>query len=294
LGYDDIEGYMGDESFQGAIVGRFGNRIGGGKFSIDGIEHRVTTNEGNNQLHGGPKGFNKVLWITSGITPNSVSLTYNSPDGEEGFPGNVDLTVTYTITDKNEFQIDYKGITDKPTLLNPTSHCYFNLTGCSDNTIINHELFIDADFITAVDKEMIPTGKLLKISGTPMDFAQPTPIGKNIDSEFEQIVLANGFDHNYVLNNTNGKVRKVASVYEPESGRKMEVLTNQAGLQFYSGNFLIYISKGKHNKPYAGRSGFCLEAQGFPDSPNKDNFPSVILRPGDIYKQTTIYRFSNE
>lgn len=292
LGYDDIKGFENDKSFLGAIVGRYGNRINRGKFILDGKEYQLSINDGVNHLHGGIKGFNKVFWEGEQLCSNSVKLTYHSPDGEEGYPGNVDIAVIYTLNDDNEFRIDYTGTADSPTILNPTSHCYFNLTGSPENNILNHELTINAEQITPVVAGLIPTGELDSVAGTPMDFRTPTPIGKHIDDEYKQLELAGGYDHNWVLNNFNGKVRSVCSLYDPLSGRVMEMLTDQPGLQFYSGNFLDGSIMGKNKIKYKHRSGLCLEAQGFPDSPNQPDFPSVVLNPGEVYKQVTIYRFS--
>lgn len=294
LGYDSIDGFVNDNSFQGAIVGRYGNRIAGGKFTIEGREYSVTQNEGPNQLHGGLNGFNKVIWNVENVDDNSITLSYLSPDGEEGYPGNVKIKVTYKITELNELKILYTGTTDKTTILNPTNHCYFNLTGSTDDTILEHIVYIDADYITRVDDQMIPTGELLEVKGTPMDFNTPRAVGENINEDYEQLILGSGYDHNYVLNNQNGSIRKVAEVFDPKSGRVLEVITDQPGLQFYSGNHLNDIKNGKGNKAYSRRAGLCLEAQGFPDSPNKPHFPSVVLKPGETYKQTTIYRFSNK
>lgn len=293
LGFDNLESYISDESFQGAIVGRYGNRIAGGRFVLEGIEYDLTRNEGANQLHGGSNGFNKVLWNVEEVNNNSIILSYDSPDGEEGFPGNVKITVEYKISDENEFQIYYSGTTDKTTVLNPTNHCYFNLTGTNGSNILDHIVQIDADYITEINKEMIPTGNLIPLEGTPMDFRAPTAVGKNINADLDQLKLGSGYDHNYVLNKNNGSVRKVAEVYDPVSKRVLEVFTDQPGIQFYSGNHVNQITNGKGNSAYSKHAGLCLEAQGFPDSPNKPHFPSVALRPGETYKQTTIYKFSN-
>ncbi len=294
LGYDDIKGFKSDGSFQGAIVGRYGNRIGNSKFELDGIEYKLTSNEGSNQLHGGSNGFNKVEWTAEEVNDNSVTLSYDSPDGEEGYPGNVKITVKYSITEDNELKIEYSGTTDKPTVLNPTNHCYFNLTGNPDNLIVDHVVRIDADYITPVNDQMIPTGELMSVDGTPMDFRSPKVVGEEIEADFEQLKLGGGYDHNFVLNNFNGSAKIAASVHDPVSGRVLEVITDQPGIQFYSGNFLDQSTKGKGNKPMLKRSGLCLEAQGFPDSPNKPQFPSVVLRPDEVYIQTTIYKFSSK
>ncbi|MBN1299957.1 MAG: galactose mutarotase [Melioribacteraceae bacterium] len=292
FGFEDLEGYEKDNSFQGSIVGRYGNRIREGKFKIDGTEYQLSLNDGPNHLHGGFKGFNKVLWTVEGHSKNLVKLSYLSADGEEGYPGNVKIEVTYTLTDKNELQIDYKGTTDAVTILNPTSHCYFNLTGNPESSILDHELMINADKFTPVDNTLIPTGEIIPVEGTPMDFREPALIGKRINEDTDQIKYGRGYDHNWVLNDYTGDVRSAATLYDSSSGRFMEVLTDQPGLQFYSGNFLDGSMIGKSGKKYNWRTALCLEAQKYPDSPNKPEFPSAVLKPGEVYKQSTIYKFS--
>ena len=292
LGFDDLASYEKDNTFQGSIVGRYGNRIAGGKFSLDGKVYQLNLNDGPNHLHGGPKGFFKVIWDIEQLDSQSVRLTYVSPDGEEGYPGEVKISVVYTITDDDALRIDYYGTTDRPTILNPTSHCYFNLSGTPKNTILDHELMLNADFFTPIDEFSIPTGEIRPVAGTPLDFREPKPIGRDIDAEDEQIKFGKGYDHNWVINGKPGQVRLAATVYESKSGRLMECLTDQAGLQFYSGNFLDGSLIGKGGIRYNYRCALCLEAQAFPDSPNKPHFPSVVLRPGEEYRQTTIYRFS--
>ena len=292
LGFDDLASYEKDNTFQGAIVGRYGNRIAGGKFSLDGKVYQLNLNDGPNHLHGGPKGFFKVIWDIEQLDSQSVRLTYVSPDGEEGYPGEVKISVVYTITDDDALRIDYYGTTDRPTILNPTSHCYFNLSGSPKNTILDHELMLNADFFTPIDEFSIPTGEIRPVAGTPLDFREPKPIGRDINAEDEQIKFGKGYDHNWVINGKPGQVRLAATVYESKSGRLMECLTDQAGLQFYSGNFLDGSLIGKGGIRYNYRCALCLEAQAFPDSPNKPHFPSVVLRPGEEYRQTTIYRFS--
>jgi aldose 1-epimerase len=294
LGYDSLSGYVKDKAYFGAIVGRYGNRIAGGRFTLDGKQYQLTINDGKNHLHGGTHGFNKVLWKAEPMqtdSTQSLKLTYLSPDGEEGYPGNVTVQVIYTLNDKNELVIDYSGTTDKPTILNPTHHSYFNLSGSFTKTILDDQLMINADCYTPVDKELIPTGELAKVDGTPMDFRRPTAVGARIHDSFKQLEFGKGYDHNWVINNYDGTVRKAATLYDSVSGRFMEVWTDQPGLQFYSGNFLDGTIKGKNNIVYNHRTGLCLEAQHFPDSPNKTNFPSVVLRPGMTYKQETIYKF---
>jgi len=292
LGYDTLQGYINDTTFLGSIVGRYGNRIGKGRFQLEGKTYQLATNNGENHLHGGIIGFNKKLWDAEAIEGNepALKLTLVSPDGEDGYPGKVTLVVTYTLTNKNELRVDYKGTTDKTTILNPTQHSYFNLSGNLSQTILDHQLSIEADSFTLVDKGQIPTGKFVDVANTPLDFRTMKTIGASVDEKYEQLLIGGGYDNNWVLKNYNGKVRKVAEVQEPKSGRTMIVYTDQPGIQFYSGNSLGEV-KGKNGVVYKRRTGLCLEAQGYPDSPNKPEFPSVVLKPGDVYKQTTIYQF---
>ncbi len=294
LGYDSVQGYMDGTSYFGAIVGRYGNRIGKGQFQLDGKQYQVTVNDGENHLHGGKIGFNKVLWQSKLLSPSSVELQYVSKDGEEGYPGAVTLKVTYTLTDKNELRIDYEGTTDKPTILNPTQHSYFNLSGSFTNTILDHVLTIEADRFTPVDKGLIPTGQLAEIANTPFDFRAPTAIGARINDPVEQMALGKGYDHNWVLRGDAGQLRKAVELYEPKSGRLMTMFTDQPGVQFYSGNFLDGAAHGKNGVAYQHRTGLCLEAQAYPDTPNKPQFPSVTLKPGQVYRQTTVYQFSTK
>lgn len=293
-GYDSLDGYVDDKFYFGAIVGRYGNRIAKGKFKLDGKEYQLTVNNGENHLHGGNKGFFKAVWkaepIETAIGP-SLKLIYNSREGEEGYPGNIKMEIIYTLTNSNELVVEYKGETDKVTILNPTHHSYFNLSGDFKTTILEYELFIDADYTTEVSSDLIPTGKFIPVSNTPMDFRKPTSIGSRIESNDEQILFGKGYDHNWVLRNFDGKVRTIATLYDSKSGRLMEVLTDQPGVQFYSGNFLDGTMEGKNGIAYNFRSALCLETQHFPDSPNQPGFPNVTLRPGEIYKQKTIYRF---
>ena len=296
LGYDNLEGYLRNNPYFGAIVGRFGNRIGKGQFELDGKAYQLSVNDGPNHLHGGIAGFDKKYWDIEEITvPNGlgVQATYLSPDGEMGYPGNLKIKINIIFTDQNELRFEYEAETDQPTILNPTHHGYFNLTGSMENLILDHELAIDADYITPTDAGLIPTGELLPVEGTPMDFRQPKSIGRDINMDYEPLKLAKGYDHNWVLNNyEKGVVRKVATLYDSVSGRIMEVYSDQPGIQFYSGNFLNGTIKGKGGVVYKFRSGLCLETQHFPDSPNKPDFPSVVLRPGEVYKQVTYYKFS--
>jgi len=294
LGYDSLPGYITDNAYLGSIVGRYGNRIGKGTFMLEGKKYQLPINDGPNHLHGGPGGFNKVLWNAEpGKEGNSLKLSYTSKDSEEGYPGTFNITVTYTLTNDNELKIKYEGTTDKTTIANPTHHSYFNLSGDPENTILDHELFIDAYAVTPVDSTLIPTGELRPVKNTPMDFTKPVQIGTHINDDYDQLKYGKGFDHNWVLNNYKaGELRKIVSVYQSGSGRYMEVYSDQPGIQFYSGNFLDGTIKGKKGIVYKHRTGFCLEAQHFPDSPNHPDFPSVVLKPGEKYSQTTIYKFS--
>ena len=294
LGYDTLKGYLGKTPYFGSIVGRYGNRIAKGRFELDGREVKLATNNDENHLHGGIRGFDKVVWdAQSGLGemgPRLV-LTYCSPDGEEGYPGNLSVKVTYTLTDKDELRIDYWATADKPTHVNLTNHSYFNLAGQGNGDILGHELTIYADRFTPVDKGLIPTGELRGVAGTPMDFLQPTTIGSRIEQKDQQIEVGGGYDHNFVLSG-KGHLKKAAHIYEPTSGRVLEVLTTEPGVQFYSGNFLDGTIVGKADKTYIQRYGFCLETQHFPDSPNQPQFPTTVLRPGKEYETTTVYRFS--
>ena len=297
LGYDSIDGYVQDPSYFGAIVGRVGNRISKGKFSLDGKDYALAINNNENHLHGGIQGFNKKVWtpeITESNGLPALKLTYLSPDGEEGYPGNLNLEVTYTISNKNELIIDYFGTTDKATILNPTNHSYFNLSGEGNGDILDHVLKINADYFTPVDKGLIPLGNHESVLGTPMDFLKPKKIGERINNDDNQLKVGLGYDHNWVFNNWDGTLKLGVTLFEPESGRFMEVFTTEPGVQFYSGNFLDGTNIGKNQKAYQYRSALCLETDHFPDSQNNSNFPSVVLRPGEEYKQKTIYQFSTK
>ena len=296
LGFDRLEGYLGKNPYFGALVGRYGNRIAGGRFELDGQSCQLARNDGENHLHGGLKGFDKRLWAASarmtGDGPQLV-LSYLSSDGEEGYPGSLSVQVAYTLTDENALRIHYHATTDKPTPVNLTNHSYFNLAGQGEGDILGHQLQIFADRFTPVDRGLIPTGELRPVAGTPMDFRQLVAIGARIDQEDEQLVFGQGYDHNFVLTKTEpDAMERAARVYEPTHGRVMEVLTTEPGLQFYAGNFLDGTNIGKGNRAYQHRYGFCLEAQHFPDSPNQPRFPSAILRPGESYDTTTVYRFT--
>lgn len=290
LGFDDPQDYAKMEHpYFGAIIGRYGNRIAKGKFTLDDKTYTLAVNNGPNHLHGGLKGFDKVIWAVEELPKqNALKLSYVSQDGEEGYPGELKTTVIYTLTNDNELKIDYEASTNKPTPVNLTNHSYFNLTGDKNKTILDHEIMINASEYTAVDKDLTPTGELKKVAATEMDFTSPKKIGKDIGKVKE----GGGYDHNYVLNGKKGEMKLAATLYEPNSGRLMEVRTTEPGIQFYSGNFLDGKLVGKNKDAYARNDGLCLETQHFPDSPNHANFPSTILRPGETYKSSTSYRFT--
>ncbi len=296
LGFDKLEPYFEDSPYFGALVGRYGNRIAKGKFTLDGQEYTLAQNNMGNHLHGGLRGFDKMLWQAEPQSGDSSSvglkLRYQSPDGEEGYPGTLTTTVIYTLTNDNELRIDYQATTDAPTVVNLTNHSYFNLTGQGGSSILNHEVMINADRFVPVDSTLIPTGELAEVAGTPLDFREPTPIGARIDAEHPQLEYGIGYDHCWVLNKEGDALTLAATVYEPNSGRFMEVHTTEPGVQFYSGNFLDGTLTGKDGAVYEQRTGFCLETQHFPDSPNQPNFPSTELRPGETYQTTTVYTFS--
>jgi aldose 1-epimerase len=295
LGYDSLSSYLKATPYFGAIVGRYGNRIGKARFTLDGKEYTLNANDGPNTLHGGLKGFDKVVWEANETTPAtqpSLSLSYLSRDGEEGYPGNLKATVVYTLTDSNELRIDYAATTDKPTVLNLTHHSYFNLAGAGSGDILSHELMLNADRFTPIDSGLITTGELRPVEGTPMDFRNPTAIGARIGVKDDQLRFGKGYDHNWVLNRTGEGLSLAARLSEKTSGRVMEVWTTQPGIQFYSGNFLDGSNIGKGGKAYAYRTGLCLETQHFPDSPNKPSFLSTVLRPGEGFASATVYKFS--
>lgn len=295
LGFAELGGYESKQNpYFGAIVGRYANRIAKGRFRLDGKDYQVPVNNGPNSLHGGLRGFNQRVWDareSSDGAGQHLTLHYLSPDGEEGYPGNLSVTVVYTLNDNNELRIDYSATTDKLTVLNLTNHSYFNLAGQGEGDILSHELTLFADRFTPVDATLIPTGELRSVAGTPFDFRQPTVIGARIHASDEQLRLGRGYDHNFVLGG-GGKLAVAARVLEPRSGRVLEVLTTEPGVQFYSGNFLDGTVRGKGGKVYGQRYGFSLETQHFPDSPNHPNFPSTRLKPGQQFRSTTVYRFS--
>jgi aldose 1-epimerase len=292
LGYDNLAGYIKETPYFGALVGRYGNRIGGAKFTLDGQTYTLAANNGPNSLHGGIKGFDKVVWNVVKVTANSLELQYLSKDGEEGFPGNLNVTAIYTLTDDNALRLDFKATTDKATVCNLTHHSYFNLAGQGKGSILGHEVYINSDKTTPVDKNLITTGEYAAVEGTPFDFRKPTAIGARIDNPDTQLQYGPGYDHNWVINNPPGKLGLQARVHEPTTGRVMEVWSDEPGLQFYAGNFLDGSITGKGGAVYQRRNGFCMEPQHFPDSPNKANFPSVVLRPGQTFKNTIMYKFS--
>jgi len=297
LGYDDLDGYLHDKSYFGATVGRYANRIAHGKFTLNGTTYTLAKNDGENHLHGGVRGFNKVVWEAKDVSiagAAALQLNYLSKDGEEGYPGNLSVQVTYTLTNNNELKIDYSATTDKDTVVNLTHHSYFNLAGQGKGDILQHQLLLHASRFTPVDATLIPTGEIRSVKGTPLDFASATAIGSRIGQDDEQLKLGHGYDHNFVLDGgTEGAPVLAAQVYEPSSGRVMEVWTTQPGVQFYSGNFLDDTIRGKSGSTYRRRAAFCLETQHFPDSPNKPNFPSTILKPGSQFKSSTTYKFSS-
>lgn len=293
LGFDRIEPYYDVSPYFGALIGRFGNRLRDGKFSLDGLDYQLATNNGPNHLHGGVQGFDKVLWDAEAFTTAEsagITLKYLSVDGDQGYPGNLDVTVVYELTNNNELLVKYHAVTDKATPINLTQHAYFNLAGAGD--VLGHEIMINADRFTAVDSTSIPTGELPLVAGTPFDFREPRSIGSRINEADEQLKNGGGYDHNFVLNKASAKELSLAArVYEPTSGRVLEVFTQEPGVQFYSGNFLDG-SLSARGWTYNHRNGFCLEPQHFPDSPNQPHFPNTILRPGEEYTSLMSYKFS--
>ncbi len=294
LGYPTVEQYINNpgERFLGSVVGRVANRIGGGKFTLEGVEYTTPQNNNGQTLHGGDKGLDMVVWDVVSATDNALTLHYIAPDGQDGFPGNLDITMSYTLTPENEFRVEYSATTDKTTVVNLSHHSFFNLKGEAGGTITDNILQIDADHITPTDSLLIPTGEVRPVAGTAYDFTTPHAIGDMIDSSDEQLVAGRGYDMNWVLNRAdNGEVVKVLSLYEPQSGRAMDVSTDQIAMQFYSGNFFDGTTTGKYGKPLAFRESVVFETQRYPDAPNQSHFPSVVLRPGEQYGHTCVYRF---
>ena len=290
LGFDKLDDYLnGKEPHLGSIVGRFGNRIALGKFTINGNAYQIPINNGPNALHGGPKGFDKYVWNGQEVD-DGVEFTHVSPDGDMGFPGKLSAKARYTLTG-NTLRIDYSATTDKPTVVNLTNHAYFNLHGDDQGNILDQAMELHADRFTPVDAGLIPTGALEPVAGTPLDFRKAQVIGTRINDGFEQMKLAGGYDHNFVVNGEAGKLRVAAIATDPVSGRRMTVETTEPGIQFYSGNFLNGMFTGRHGKKYEKHTGFCLETQHFPDSPNHANFPSTLLQPGETMHSTTTFRF---
>ncbi len=295
LGFDDLEGYLGEHPYFGATIGRYANRIAHGLFELDGEEVILAKNNGENHLHGGVKGFDKRLWQAEPLLQESrcgLRLQYESADGEEGYPGNLSVTMTYWLTDRDELRIDYRAITDKPTVVNLTNHSYFNLKDCGAGHILDHRLLIHADAFTPVNDNLIPTGELRPVDQTPFDFGLPMAIGERIHDERKQLQRAGGYDHNYIINGQAGELRPAAEVFEPNSGRLLTVLTTEPGMQFYSGNFLDGSIMGKNRTAYHKRHGFCLETQHYPDSPNHVQFPTTRLDPNETYLSSTVFAFS--
>lgn len=294
LGFDSLDGYLKTHPYFGALIGRYGNRIAKGRFKLNGVEYKLATNNNNlNHLHGGVKGFDKAVWKANAIDARTLELTHTSPDGDEGYPGTLNVKVVYTLAENsNEFRIDYTATTDKDTVTNLTNHTYFNLAGSGDN--LGHLVTLTADRFTPVDAGLIPTGELKPVKGTPFDFTSPHAIGERINQNDPQLKAGQGYDHNFVLNNSTGTLALAARVEEPTSGRVLEVSTTQPGVQFYTGNFLDGSLTGKGGVKIGHRAGFCLETQHFPDSPNQPKFPTTVLKPGETMRSTTVWKFSTK
>ena len=295
LGHDHIDKYINftGERFLGATIGRYGNRIAEGKFTLDSVQYQLPTNDGPNSLHGGTKGFDMVVWDVEQVSPQKLELSYLSKDGEEGYPGNLDVKMTYELTENNEFIVTHHATTDKRTVINLTHHSFFNLHGAGNGTINDHELMLNADKFTPVNNVLIPTGEQLTVEGTPMDFRKPILIGERVDNDYEQLKFGHGYDHNWILaRQSKNDLELAATVYEPKSGRFLEVFTTEPGIQFYGGNFFDGTEIGKGGKSYERRASLALETQHFPDSPNHADFPSTVLSPGEEYNHTCVYKLT--
>ena len=292
LGYETIDGFINGSPSMGALIGRYANRIAKGKFELNGKTYSLATNNGPNHLHGGVKGFRFKVWDAKKIDDQKLELSYLSMDGEEGYPGNLIVKVTYTLTDDDELKIEYYAVTDKSTVLNLTNHAFFNLAGEGNGLVLDHELLINADFYTPTDDMNIPTGAINSVKDTPFDFTQTTKIGDRINDNNEQLKFGSGYDHNFILNKSDTPLAFAARIYEPTTGRTMKVFTTEPGIQLYTGNSLSDEDIGKAGKKYPARSAFCLETQHYPDSPNHANFPTTVLNPGEEFQSTTVYKFS--
>ncbi|MCK5674992.1 MAG: galactose mutarotase [Spirochaetales bacterium] len=289
LGFETLDDYLSEHPYFGALIGRYGNRIAGAEFKLSGRKYRLFANNGENHLHGGKKGFDKVIWDYE-TRDNTLKLSYLSPDGEEGYPGNLKISVNYTLTENNELKISYEAVTDADTVLNLTNHSYFNLNGEGSGDILDHKLTLNSDYFIPTDSESIPTGKLKSVIGTPFDFTNSTAIGTRIEDKEEQLIFAGGYDHNFIINKSANNLKSVGKVESEKSGIKMDVYTTEPGVQFYTGNYLDESFKGKSGN-YERRSGFCLETQHYPDSPHFPEFPTTILKKGEIFRSDTVYRF---
>ena len=292
LGYETAEEYVNGIASLGATMGRYANRIANARFTLNDSTYQLAKNAGENSIHGGNQGFRFQVWDAEQMDDNTLVLSYLSEDGEEGYPGNLQVKVTFTVTEDNELKLEYSATTDKPTVLNLTNHAFFNLAGEGNGDILDHVLYVNADQFTVADEESIPIGEIRNVAGTPLDFTTPTPIGARIDADNEQLQYAGGYDHNYVINKAEGELALAARLSEPNSGRVMEVYTTEPGIQVYTANSLTGNDTGKGSKAYGPRSSICLETQHFPDSPHHPNFPSTVLNPGEEYLSTTIYKFS--
>jgi len=290
LGFDHPENYLNNPNYLGAIIGRCANRLGNSKFELDHQQYQLTSNKDPNHLHGGIEGFDKKLWAVTSVSKSHIVFHIRSPDGEEGYPGELDVRVKYMLDNNNQLLITYRATTDRPTIVNLSNHSYFNLNGAGQGDILNHNLQINADYIIPVDDEYIPLAQNMKVQYTPFDFRSSSKIGEHIDSDHEQIKIGSGYDHNYIINDYNGRLQKIAEVESSDSQLSMDVLTTEPGVQLYTSNSLDLIGKG--GKKYSNRSAFCLETQHFPNSPNRSDFPSVVLRPGEVYMSQTVYAFN--